>query len=82
MAVYMKKAPWQKRDNGGGMMLVLLVAVNTWFVSLLIIRAIPRYREFDADRDGALMTGKPSKLASALLKINGTITRMPTQDLR
>jgi heat shock protein HtpX len=72
----------RRRDNGGGMALVLLVAIITWFVSFLIIRAISRYREFVADRDGALMTGKPSKLASALLKISGTMKRIPTQDLR
>lgn len=72
----------RRRDSGGGMALVLLVAIITWFVSFLIIRAISRYREFVADRDGALMTGKPSKLASALLKISGTMKRIPTQDLR
>lgn len=70
------------RDNGGGMALVLLVAIITWFASFLIIRAISRYREFVADRDGALMTGKPSKLASALMKISGEMRRVPTQDLR
>jgi len=72
----------RNRDNGGGMALVLLVAVITWFVSFLIIRAISRYREFVADRDGAMMTGKPVKLANALLKISGTMKRIPTQDLR
>ena len=72
----------RRRDSGGGMALLLLVAIITWFVSFLIIRAISRYREFVADRDGALMTGKPSKLASALLKISGTMKRIPTQDLR
>ena len=70
------------RDGAGGMALVMLVAIITWVVSFLIIRAISRYREFVADRDGALMTGKPTKLANALLKISGTMTRMPTQDLR
>jgi heat shock protein HtpX len=70
------------RDNGSGMVLILLVAVVTWFVSFLIIRAISRYREFVADRDGALMTGKPIKLANALLKISGTMKRIPTRDLR
>jgi len=72
----------RRRDGGGAMLLVLLVAIITWFVSFLMIRAISRYREFVADRDGALMTGKPSKLASALLKISGTMKRIPTQDLR
>jgi heat shock protein HtpX len=73
-----------RRDSrdSGGMVLILLVAVITWFVSFLIIRAISRYREFVADRDGALMTGKPVKLANALLKISGTMKRIPTRDLR
>ena len=70
------------RDNAGGMALILLIAIVTWFASFLIIRAISRYREFVADRDSALITGKPSKLASALLKISGTMKRIPTRDLR
>src|ERR687890_1910815 len=69
-------------EGSGGMLLILLVAVITWIVSFLVIRAISRYREFVADRDGALITGKPSKLASALLKISGTMKRIPTRDLR
>ena len=73
-----------RRGNEGGaaMLLILLVAILTWIASFLIIRAISRYREYVADRDGALITGKPSKLASALLKISGTMKRMPTRDLR
>jgi heat shock protein HtpX len=69
-------------EGSGGMLLILLVAVITWIISFLVIRAISRYREFVADRDGALITGKPSKLASALLKISGTMKRIPTRDLR
>jgi heat shock protein HtpX len=72
-----------RRDNSaGGMALILLVAIITWVASFLIIRAISRYREFVADRDSAHITGKPSKLASALLKISGTMKRIPTRDLR
>lgn len=69
-------------EGGGAMLLILLVAIITWIVSFLVIRAISRYREYVADRDGALITGKPSKLASALLKISGTMKRIPTRDLR
>jgi heat shock protein HtpX len=69
-------------EGSGAMLLILLVAIVTWIVSFLIIRAISRYREYVADRDGALITGKPSKLASALLKISGTMKRIPTRDLR
>jgi heat shock protein HtpX len=73
-----------RRGNEGGaaMLLILLIAILTWIASFLIIRAISRYREYVADKDGALITGKPSKLASALLKISGTMKRMPTRDLR
>jgi heat shock protein HtpX len=73
-----------RRGNEGGaaMLLILLIAVITWIASFLIVRAISRYREYIADRDGALITGKPSKLASALLKISGTMKRIPTRDLR
>lgn len=73
-----------RRGNEGGaaMLLILLVAIITWIASFLIIRAISRYREYVADRDGALITGKPSKLASALLKISGTMKHIPTRDLR
>lgn len=70
------------RDSAGGMALVMIVAIVTWFVSFLIIRAISRYREYVADRDSALMTGKPAKLANALLKISGNMKRIPTKDLR
>jgi heat shock protein HtpX len=72
----------RRGNEGAAMLLVLLIAVITWIASFLIIRAISRYREYVADRDGALITGKPSKLASALLKISGTMKRIPTRDLR
>ncbi len=70
------------RNGGGIMLIILLVAMLTWAISFLIIRAISRYREFTADRRSAQMTGKPVKLANALLKISGTMKRIPTKDLR
>ena len=74
----------RSREGGGGsgMILVLIVAGITWFVSFLIIRAISRYREFAADRGGAQMTGKPDKLASALLKIDCSMKKMPQKQLQ
>src|SRR5919198_2484146 len=70
------------RNNAGGMVIVIVVAILTWVVSFLIIRAISRYREFAADRGSAQMTGKPVKLANALMKISSNMHQMPTKDLR
>ena len=71
----------RSRNTAGTSAIVMLVAITTWVVSFLIIRAISRYREFSADRDGAIMTGKPDKLASALLKISGKIKVIPPKEL-
>ena len=70
------------RNSAGSGAIVLLVAVVTWIVSFLIIRAISRYREYSADRGGAIMTGKPDKLATALLKISGKIKVIPPSELK
>jgi heat shock protein HtpX len=71
------------RNNGAGaMIIVIVVAMLTWVISFLIIRAISRYREFAADRGSAQMTGKPVKLANALMKISGSMRHVPTKDLR
>ena len=72
----------RNNNSAGAMIIVIAVALLTWVVSFLIIRAISRYREFAADRGSAQMTGKPIELANALMKISGTMKNVPTRDLR
>lgn len=61
---------------------VMIVSAVVYAVSFLLIRALSRYRELSADRAGALLTGRPSALASALQKVTGAMGRIPTRDLR
>jgi heat shock protein HtpX len=72
-------------NQGGGvpiMLIVMVVGMVVYAVSFLLIRLLSRYRELSADRSGALLTGQPAKLASALVKVTGDIARIPTKDLR
>jgi heat shock protein HtpX len=69
-------------DGEGDIGLVILVAAAVYAVSFMLLRALSRYREFAADRGSAILTGRPSALASALLKISGTIEQIPSRDLR
>ncbi|GAA3554719.1 zinc metalloprotease HtpX [Nonomuraea rosea] len=75
-----------RRNNGqGGLpigVIILLVSVLVYAVSFLLTRALSRYRELAADRAGALLTQRPSALASALTKVTGDMARIPTRDLR
>jgi heat shock protein HtpX len=69
-------------DEGPGFAVVLLVSFLVYIVSFFLMLALSRYREFAADRGAALITGRPSALASALMKLNGAMQRVPDQDLR
>ena len=72
-------------DNGGGaivMLAMMAVGIVVYAISFLLIRLLSRYRELAADRAGALLTGNPSDLASALQKVSSGIARIPTRDLR
>ena len=70
------------RDEEEAMLAIIVVSAIVYAISFMLLRALSRYREFAADRGGAVLTGRPSALASALLKISGTMERVPSQDLR
>jgi heat shock protein HtpX len=69
-------------DENPSFMVLFLVSLAVYVVSFFLMQALSRYREFSADRGAALITGRPSALASALVKISGGMQRIPQQDLR
>jgi heat shock protein HtpX len=72
-------------NSSGGLpiaLIIMLVGIVVYAISFLLIRLLSRYRELSADRSGALLTGQPSALASALQKVTGEMARIPTKDLR
>jgi len=70
------------REEEEGIILVIFVSIAVYAISFLLLRALSRYREFAADRGSAILTGRPSALASALMKVSGTIEHIPSRDLR
>jgi heat shock protein HtpX len=73
------------RDREGGQpafVVVLLVSAVVYALSFVLMLALSRYRELVADRGAALVTGRPSALASALMKLSDGMQRVPQRDLR
>jgi heat shock protein HtpX len=69
-------------DDGPSFAVIILVSLAVYVISFFLMQALSRYREFAADRGAAVITGRPSALSSALLKISGTMQRIPQTDLR
>jgi heat shock protein HtpX len=69
-------------DDGPSVAVIILVSLAVYIVSFFLMQALSRYREFAADRGAAVITGRPSALSSALLKLSGTMERIPQTDLR
>ena len=72
----------RNNKGGGAMIAIWVVSLIVWVVSFILIRTLSRYREFSADKGASIITGNPSHLASALMKISGVMDRVPSQDLR
>jgi heat shock protein HtpX len=69
-------------DDGAGFLVLILVSLAVYAISFFLLQALSRYREFAADRGAAVITGRPSALSSALMKIAGGMERVPQEDLR
>ncbi|MDQ6607397.1 MAG: zinc metalloprotease HtpX [Actinomycetota bacterium] len=69
-------------DSGPGFIVVILVSAAVYAISFVLLQALSRYREFAADRGSAILTGRPSALISALMKISGQMQQIPQRDLR
>jgi heat shock protein HtpX len=69
-------------DDGPSFMAIILISAIVWVVSFFLMRMLSRYREFAADRGAAVITGRPSALSSALMKLSGINDRIPQSDLR
>lgn len=84
----MRSAMWssmgRNRDQNSGLIFLVatLVGIVVYAVSFLLTRVLSRYRELAADRAGAILTGQPANLMSALTKISGDMARIPERDLR
>src|SRR5688572_32489385 len=69
-------------DDTPAGLVVFLVSILVYVISFFLMLALSRYREFTADRGAALITGRPSALASALQNISSGMARIPQRDLR
>jgi heat shock protein HtpX len=67
-------------STGGGLGSAIVVGIG--LLSQLGVTILSRYRELAADAGSCAITGRPSALASALLKVSGSLGQIPREDLR
>jgi heat shock protein HtpX len=59
-----------------------LLGVTIGAIARVGSASLSRHRELTADAGAAALTGKPSALASALMKVSGSLVALPKEDLR
>jgi heat shock protein HtpX len=69
-------------EDGLSFIAVFFISLAVYAVSFILMQALSRYREYAADRGSAIITGRPSALASALMKISSGMHQIPQKDLR
>ena len=69
-------------DESPSILVAVVASFVVWILSFVLIRTLSRYREFAADRGGAVITGKPGALAAALTKISERMDAVPDRDMR
>ncbi|MGB7970443.1 MAG: zinc metalloprotease HtpX [Candidatus Deferrimicrobiaceae bacterium] len=67
------------RDEGGGALGLLAMAIIAPIGAMLVQMAVSRSREYQADASGARFCGRPDSLARALEKISSTSKRIPLE---
>lgn len=82
LSIFARMAFWfgggrDSRDNPIGAIAGLLALLLAPIAAMLIKMAISRSREYQADRSGAQLTGRPLQLASALNKLDAATSRIP-----
>ena len=69
-----------RRNNQMGAVGAILIMILAPLAAMLVQMAISRTREYEADRSGALISGRPLWLASALQRISTAATRIENVD--
>jgi heat shock protein HtpX len=67
-----------RRENAP-ILLAWIVSIVVWIVSMILINALSRYREYAADRGSAIITQQPRSLITALQKISGRMDYIPPE---
>jgi heat shock protein HtpX len=67
------------RDNGPNPIVVIASLLLAPIAAMMLQAAVSRSREYEADRLGAELCGRPMSLANALAKIEQSVQRVPLQ---